>query len=100
MLPQWYQHPDRWRGHRPVIPMSYAPDVAGVNDTRLVPVTIGARSLSMFSLSAIEGGITPVAISGRKFRGDDEIALAPLTAKVLGVKPGSRCWCGVNALSP
>ena len=66
----------------------HRPEVAGINDLRLVPVTIAGRSLSMFSLSPIGGGITPVSIDGREPRADDEIALAPLTAQRLGVKPG------------
>jgi FtsX-like permease family len=64
------------------------PEVAGVSDLRLVPVTIGGRSLSMFALSPIGGGITPVSITGHEPRADDEIALAPLTAQQLGVQPG------------
>ncbi len=66
------------------------PDVAGVNDTRIVPVTIGGQSLSVFSLSPIGGGITPVSIDGRDPRTDDEIELGPLTAKQLDVRPGQR----------
>ena len=64
------------------------PDVAGVSDLRLVPVTIGGHSVSMFALSPIGGGITPVSITGREPRADDEIALAPLTAQQLGAQPG------------
>jgi ABC-type lipoprotein release transport system permease subunit len=70
--------------------LGHQPDVAGVNDTRLVPVTIGGRSVSLFSLSPIGGGVTPVSIRGREPREDDEIALAPLTAERLDVTPGQR----------
>jgi hypothetical protein len=70
--------------------LGHRPDVAGVNDTRLVPVTISGRSVSVFSLSPIGGGITPVSTKGREPREDNEIALAPLTAKRLDVTPGQR----------
>ena len=59
-----------------------------MNDTRLVPATIGDRSLSVFELAPIGGGISPVSLSGREPQAADEIALAPLTAEKLGVQPG------------
>lgn len=66
------------------------PEVAGVNDTQLVPVTIDDKSLTLFELAPLGGGVTPVSIEGREPQADDEIALAPLTAKQLGVEPGQR----------
>jgi hypothetical protein len=65
-------------------------DVAGVNDTRLTPVTIGNQSLTLFELSPLGGGVTPVSISGREPRANDEIALGPHTAQLLGAHVGDR----------
>jgi hypothetical protein len=66
------------------------PDVAGVNDTRLLPVTIADQSLTLFELSPLGGGVTPVSLDGREPRADDEIALGPHTAQLLGVHVGDR----------
>jgi hypothetical protein len=66
------------------------PDVAGVNDTRLTPVTIGNESLTLFELLPLGGGVTPVSIDGREPRANDEIALGPQTAKLLGAHVGER----------
>jgi ABC-type lipoprotein release transport system permease subunit len=66
------------------------PDVAGVNDTRLTPVTIADQSFTLFELSPLGGGVTPVSIDGREPRSDNEIALGPQTAKLLGAHVGDR----------
>jgi hypothetical protein len=65
-------------------------DVAGVNDTRLTPVTIADQSLTLFELSPLGGGVTPVSIDGREPRSDNEIALGPHTAQLLGAHVGDR----------
>jgi ABC-type lipoprotein release transport system permease subunit len=70
--------------------LAHRPEVAGLNDTRLVPVTIGNEALTMFELDPIGGGITPVSLSGREPRADDEIALGPFTAKQLGANVGDQ----------
>jgi hypothetical protein len=70
--------------------LSERPEVAGVNDTHLVPVTIGDQSLPLFELTPVGHGITPVSLEGREPRMDDEIAIGPLTAQLLGVGVGDR----------
>jgi ABC-type lipoprotein release transport system permease subunit len=66
------------------------PDVAGVNDTRLTPVTVADQSFTLFELSPLGGGVTPVSIDGREPRSDGEIALGPQTAKLLGAHVGDH----------
>jgi hypothetical protein len=66
------------------------PEVAGLNDLHVVPITVGAHSLTMFELTPIGGGITPVSLSGREPRAVDEIALGPLTAKQLDAHVGDQ----------
>ncbi|MGB9376329.1 MAG: FtsX-like permease family protein [Mycobacteriales bacterium] len=66
------------------------PQVAGVNDSRLAPVTIHGASADAWELTPIGGGVSPVSIEGREPRADDEIAVAPKTAHDLKLKVGQR----------
>ena len=66
------------------------PQVAGLNDTRIAPVSIGRISPDVWELTPIGGGVTPLSIEGREPRSDDEIALAPDTARALGAKVGQQ----------
>jgi hypothetical protein len=66
------------------------PEVAGVNDTRLLPVTIADQSLTLFELSPLGGGVTPVSLTGHEPQGDNEIALGPHTAQLLHAHVGDH----------
>jgi ABC-type lipoprotein release transport system permease subunit len=66
------------------------PQVAGIDDSRLVPISIGATSTEAWELSPIKGGVPTVSLDGRAPRADDEIALGPRTARDLHAKPGQR----------
>jgi FtsX-like permease family protein len=66
------------------------PEVAGVNDTRLLPVTIADQSLTLFELSPLGGGVTPVSLTGHEPQTDDEIALGPHTAQLLNAHVGDH----------
>ncbi len=66
------------------------PQVAGINDSRLVPVSIGGTSTEAWELNPIKGGVPTVSLDGREPRADDEIALGPRTARDLHAKPGQR----------
>jgi ABC-type lipoprotein release transport system permease subunit len=66
------------------------PEVAGVNDTRLLPVTIADQSLTLFELSPLGGGVTPVSLTGHEPETDNEIALGPHTAQLLNAHVGDK----------
>ncbi|MDX6319448.1 MAG: putative transport system permease protein [Nocardioidaceae bacterium] len=66
------------------------PEVAGVNDTRLLPVTIADQSLTLFELSPLGGGVTPVSLTGHEPRSNNEIALGPHTAELLHAHVGDK----------
>jgi ABC-type lipoprotein release transport system permease subunit len=66
------------------------PEVAGVNDTRLLPVTIADQSLTLFELSPLGGGVTPVSLTGHEPQTDNEIALGPHTAQLLNAHVGDH----------
>jgi hypothetical protein len=66
------------------------PQVAGIDDSRLVPINIGTTSTEAWELSAIKGGVPTVSLDGRAPRADDEIALGPRTARDLHAKTGQR----------
>jgi ABC-type lipoprotein release transport system permease subunit len=66
------------------------PEVAGANDTRLLPVTIADQSLTLFELSPLAGGVTPVSLTGHEPRADNEIALGPHTAELLHAHVGDK----------
>jgi ABC-type lipoprotein release transport system permease subunit len=66
------------------------PQVAGIDDSRLVPISIGTTSTEAWELSPIKGGVPTVSLDGRAPQADDEIALGPRTARDLHAKPGQR----------
>ncbi len=66
------------------------PQVAGANDTRLLPVTIADQSLTLFELSPLGGGVTPVSLTGHEPQSDNEIALGPHTAQLLHAHIGDH----------
>jgi FtsX-like permease family len=66
------------------------PEVAGANDTRLLPVTIADQSLTLFELSPLGGGVTPVSLTGQEPHADNEIALGPHTAQLLHAQVGDK----------
>lgn len=66
------------------------PQVAGINDSRLVPISIGTTSTEAWELSPIKGGVPTVSLDGRAPTADGEIALGPRTARDLHATPGQR----------
>jgi hypothetical protein len=66
------------------------PQVAGANDTRLLPVTIADQSLTLFELAPLGGGVTPVSLTGHEPQTDNEIALGPHTAQLLHAHVGDH----------
>ncbi|MDT4907656.1 MAG: putative transport system permease protein [Pseudonocardiales bacterium] len=66
------------------------PQVAGIDDSRLVPISMGTTSTEAWELSPIKGGVPTVSLDGRAPTADDEIALGPRTARDLHATPGQR----------
>lgn len=65
-------------------------DVTGVNDSRVGVAESGERSIRLYTYDPVGTPIGVEFTSGRMAEGPTEIVLGVLTAKVLGVEPGSR----------
>jgi ABC-type lipoprotein release transport system permease subunit len=80
--------------YRPIVD---DPDVAAVQDARNVVLTIDGRNVSVFSVRDLRGTIPLRPVEGRLPAADDEISLAPVEMRALGVAVGDTVRVGPDA---
>jgi ABC-type lipoprotein release transport system permease subunit len=77
---------------------AHDPSVAFMDDLRVAVFSVNGRQVSSFSLTPLVGKVPITTFAGRAPQGDDEISLAPGTAKALHVHVGDTVTVGDRAM--